>query len=71
MRSPKEIILSALYSACGDDLERAQAAWGHLSDAELDREHGQSGKTKRELLRSWQEHRREVDDAIRYAEKLP
>lgn len=70
MRTPKQVILSALYSARGDDLERARMAWARLPDSGLDKEHGESGKTKREHLAGWEKHRAEVDAAIRFAESL-
>lgn len=66
MSTPKQTIMKALQQYRGDDLYRARIAWGALTAAELDEEYGDSGATRREILRSLEEHDREVQDAIEW-----
>lgn len=54
----KEAIIRGLkndLADAGDNLYRAKAAFGKMSDEELDGEYGQSGETCREILRGYQE----------------
>ena len=52
----RDLILRALQAYRGDDLERAERAFAGLSDAQLDRPYGQSGKTCRQILEEYREH---------------
>jgi hypothetical protein len=63
MRQPKEVILAALQQYEGDNLERAEMAFKHLTDAELDIQHGESGKTCRQILEGYRTFRAEVENA--------
>lgn len=51
------IIFNALLQANGDDLERANRAFSGMSDAELDKEHGESGRTRRQIWNEYKRHR--------------
>lgn len=53
----KEVIKRAMENARGDDLERAKAAFRNCTETELDSEYGQSGKTRREILKEYESHR--------------
>ena len=47
-------IRRCIGNARGDDLARAAMAFGNSTDAQLDEEYGQSGKTCREILEGHQ-----------------
>jgi hypothetical protein len=70
VRTPKETALDVLKGARGDDLERAQMAFGNMSDQELDTVYGSSGKTCREILAGYQKNREEINAAIRFVSLL-
>jgi hypothetical protein len=70
LRQPKEIILDALNRYQGDDLERAEMAFRHLSDKDLDLQHGESGKTRRQILEGYRAERLEIKNAIMWANTL-
>lgn len=53
---PLKTINSAIDRARGDNLERAQHAFGNMSDQQLDQQYGQSGQTCREILKGYQDH---------------
>lgn len=54
--TPEQKLLRIVESARGDDLERARRAFGHMSDAELDQEHG-DGQTRRQVLQEYENER--------------
>ncbi len=70
MKQPKEVILYALKNSRGDDLERAETAFKDLSPQELDEQYGQSGKTCQQILDDYRDHRKEIDNAIVWANTL-
>lgn len=51
------IIRNAMGNAKGDDLERAESSFRHLTENQLDEEFGRSGKTKREIRDAYRESR--------------
>ncbi len=59
----KKTLLSALSCLSSDDLERAERAFTGFSEAELDMQFGASGKTRREILQSYRDHRKPVTEA--------
>ncbi len=59
-----------MANAKGDDLERANHAFGRLSDKALDDQYGQSGKTVRQLWDTWKRGRAEWETANRELERL-
>jgi hypothetical protein len=70
MKTPQEFLRYAMQCARGDDLERATAAFKHLSDEQLDKEYGQSGQTCRQILDGYKKRRKEWNAANRCLEKL-
>ena len=60
----KSLILEALHQYAGDNLERAECAWGGLNQEEMQMQHGQSGRTRQETIDGYRSHRKEVDEAI-------
>ena len=57
----KEIILRALQKERGDDPERAERSFG---DTDLTVQHGQSGKTRQQILDEYRKNRKEIDIAM-------
>jgi len=55
----KAKLLRIVANAKGDDLERAEMAFAGLSRAEMDKEHGQSGKSRRWVLSDYRRERAE------------
>lgn len=67
----KEITLRALENYRGDDLYRARAAFRGLSDEEMGKQHGHSGKTRREIVDGYAEHDSAVEAAIAWVKSQP
>ena len=49
-----DYIQRAIDQRTGDNLERAQSAFRGLADDQMDKEYGQSGKTRREILNGYE-----------------
>jgi hypothetical protein len=62
----KEYLIRVVTDARGDDLERARMAFRGLSEKEMDQQHGQSGQTRRDLLRAYEENRSLHDAAVSF-----
>jgi hypothetical protein len=60
----KAYVLSAIESAKSDDLRRAQAAFRRCSPAEMDQEYGESGRTRRQILQSYEDFNAKVDEIL-------
>ena len=60
----KDYILKAMQSMRGDDLERVRMSFANLSSAKMKEQFGQSGQTRSEVLKSYEEQRKCHDDAI-------
>jgi hypothetical protein len=52
----KKYIISTVKYSTSDNLERANMQFGRMSQTQLDREYGQSGRTCREI---WEDHKQE------------
>lgn len=70
MTSPSETVLRALAQARGDDAYRARMAWGNLPDAELDKEYGESGRTRRQIMAGYKAHEDELDRAVQWIKRI-
>ncbi len=66
----KKTILAALETYRGDNAERGRRSFKGLSAEQMNQQYGQSGKTYAELLRSWEDHEREVDAAIAHVKRV-
>lgn len=55
--TPEQKLIRIVEGAIGDDLERARAAFRQMSGAQLDQQYGQSGKTRREILKAYEDER--------------
>ena len=60
----KEYITDALRMRTGDDLERCKGSFMHMSNDDMEREHGQSGRTKKEVLEGYERERRLYNVAL-------
>ncbi len=65
-----DIIRHAMQNAKGDNLERAEASFRHVSTTSMDQEYGQSGKTRRDILEEYRANRRKWEAANKYLETL-
>lgn len=65
-RQTIEYIINRVGQSDGDDLERANRAFSHLSKEELDREHGCSGRTRREVWNDCKSARRKHVAAVQW-----
>ena len=50
----KEFVMRALNNHRGDDLYRARAAFKNCTMADMDKEYGQSGKTRMQILKEYE-----------------
>lgn len=64
----KQTLLSALSQYRGDDYARASNAFRRCSEAALDEQYGQSGKTPRQILAEYAAHDAKVQAAVDYVE---
>lgn len=67
----KDYILNAVRQRTGDDLERANRAFGRMTDAQLDQQYGESGKTCREIWQTYKDERAINLLAIAAVERMP
>lgn len=51
------IIRSAIEDSMGDDLERANRAFGHMTTEQLAEQHGQSGETRGKVWQAYKDDR--------------
>lgn len=59
---------AAMNHYVGDDLERAEMEWGEMVPADLAKEHGQSGRSRGEILGGYREARASWKRADRWLE---
>ncbi len=57
MMTPEQKLIRIVENARGDDLERARMAFGRMSAADLGKQHGESGHTRREILQEYERER--------------
>lgn len=69
MSEHRELILKALYGLLGDDLQRAKAAFRHLSFEQMQQQYGHSGKTFQQILDEYQQHNDKVMAAIEWVKQ--
>lgn len=69
MNEYKELAIQALNNAKGDDLYRAKMQFTGLSDVEMSQFHGQSGKTRREILDGYVQYESKINRAIDWVTK--
>lgn len=64
MNAHKELALRALTNMRGDDTARARRAFSHFSAKEMAEQHGESGKTRSQILAEYEAHDAKMDAAI-------
>ena len=70
MKKEIQIALRALEVYRGDDFCRAEHAFRGLSDKEMDKEYGQSGKTRKQILDGYREKNAEIQRSIDFLKGL-
>lgn len=56
MNKHQELAIQAIEQMMGDDLYRAKAAFSRMSAKEMEKMHGESGKTRQQILDEYQAH---------------
>ena len=64
MNAHQELALRALSNFRGDDTARARHAFSRFTPKEMQEQHGQSGKTRAQILAEYEAHDAKVDAAI-------
>ncbi len=62
----KELALRGLRNLLGDDAYRAQLAFARFTEEEMNEQHGQSGKTRAQVLKEYKDHETDVKAAIEW-----
>lgn len=66
----KELAIRALESMQSDDLYRARAAFKNYTPEQMQEQHGQSGKTRAEILSVYEKANAEIDAAIAWVKSI-
>lgn len=69
MNEHQELAVRALQQMKGDDTYRARMAFRNLTDKQMNELHGQSGKTRAEILSAYESHDAKVEAAIAWVRK--
>lgn len=69
--NPHQLAMQALLWARGDNLERAEAAFRGMTEGEMDRPYGESGKTRRQIVAEYRSTRVRYDAAIAWLKSIP
>lgn len=65
----KKTLLAALSTYRGDDVERARAAFRRYTPEQMKEQHGQSGRTRAEILAEYEQHAEKVEAARVWVER--
>tara|TARA_Y100000310_G_scaffold313455_1_gene361845 strand:- start:648 stop:866 length:219 start_codon:yes stop_codon:yes gene_type:complete len=71
MKTMKERLIEAVKRSEDDSLERAEHCFGGMPDELLNKEYGQGGRTRREILDGYRKKRREYMELLEYVKGLP
>jgi hypothetical protein len=66
MNPHKELALEALRNMIGDDLYRAECAFAGMTQKQMQEQHGQSGRTRQQIIDGYRQHDRKVREAIQW-----
>lgn len=66
----KQYIISIVKNATSDNLERANMQFGRMSDDQLDKEYGQSGRTCREIWNEYKDERELNQSALHLLDNI-
>ena len=70
MNEHQKIAIRALEKMKGDDTCRAERAFRGFSPGQMNQQHGQSGKTRAEILDGYRAHDAKIDAAIAWINSL-
>ena len=70
MNDQKKFAIKAIEEVRGDNLARAKHAWSNLTDAEMQSEWGQSGRTPAFLMAGYEAHAKKCDAAIAWLKEI-
>jgi hypothetical protein len=62
--TPRDKLFQIVRNAKGDDLERAERAFGHLSASQLKENYGESGNSKGNILEGYRKERKLWQEAF-------
>ena len=60
----RNAIITILQQHRSDDLQRAYIAFTGMSDAQMNEQYGESGKTRNEIIEGYTKHNGELEDLI-------
>lgn len=66
MNKHVELAIQALKSMKGDDLQRAKSAFKNCNEKQMQEFYGQSGKTRAQIIKEYEDFEAEIKDAIEY-----
>lgn len=66
MNAHQELAIQALQNMRGDDYSRAQRAFRDMTDEQMQQQHGESGRTRAEVLAGYEAEFRKVSAAIQW-----
>jgi len=64
MNTHQTLIIQALDNMRGDDSARARRAFYGMTRTQMNEQHGQSGKTRGQILSEYEAHDAKIDAAI-------
>jgi hypothetical protein len=70
MNNHAQAAVYALECARGDDLYRARNAFRNCTQAQLDEQYGESGRTRREILAGYEAHEARINAAIEWVKRV-
>jgi hypothetical protein len=70
MNKHAETAIKALSMYLGDDFQRAQAAFKRFTPEQMQDQHGESGKTRQQILDDYKAHQDQVTAAITWVKSV-
>jgi len=69
-KATKDLVLQGLSRLRGDDYERASHAFRAFTPTQMQEQHGQSGKTRQQILDDYRNYAKAVEAAIAEVKSL-
>jgi len=66
MNEHQKTAIQALDQMRGDDTYRAKSAFRHFTPQQMQEEHGNSGKTRAQVIADYESHDKKCDEAIEW-----
>ncbi len=67
----RKVLVDALKAYKGDDYYQARLRFGGYSNASMEEQHGQSGRTRREVLQRLRDREAEINEVIDRVKLMP